>query len=156
MLEIVVPGSETLRLEHLVADFNGTLAYDGRLLPGVDRMLRELAARLCLHVVTADTFGSAKHALADIPCELVVLPDGHQDRAKARYVEALGANRCVSIGNGRNDRLMLAVASLGIAVVQREGAAVQAVLAAEIVVPDVDTALGLLLNPSRLIATLRT
>ena len=35
-------------------------------------------------------------------------------------IEALGAERCVAIGNGLNDRLLLRAAALGIAVVQRE------------------------------------
>ena len=72
------------------------------------------------------------------------------------YVEKLGAERCVAIGNGRNDRLMLEAAALGIAVMQQEGAAVEAMLAADIVVPDIGAALELLLHTRRLIATLRS
>jgi soluble P-type ATPase len=76
MLEIAIPGADTLRLDHLVADFNGTLAVDGELLPGVAEGLCQLAERLALHVVTADTFGKAREALAGIPCELAILPPG--------------------------------------------------------------------------------
>ena len=46
MLEIVIPGMETLRLDHLVADFNGTLAVDGELLPDVMEALSSLRAKL--------------------------------------------------------------------------------------------------------------
>jgi phosphoserine phosphatase len=35
-------------------------------------------------------------------------------RDKRAYVEALGAQCCVAIGNGRNDRLMLRAAGLGL------------------------------------------
>jgi soluble P-type ATPase len=70
-------------------------------------------------------------------------------------VEALGASRYLYIGNGRNDRLMLAAAAVGIAVVQAEGAAVETLLAADVAAPHIQTALGLLLNPGRLVATLR-
>ena len=35
MIEIDVPGFGALRLEHLVLDYNGTLACDGMLLEGV-------------------------------------------------------------------------------------------------------------------------
>lgn len=155
MLEIAIPGAEILRLNDLVADFNGTLACDGALLPGVNESLRHLAQQLTLHVVTADTFGKAREALAGIPCQLAILPPGHQDSAKLRYVENLGAARCACIGNGRNDRLMLAAAGLGIAVVQGEGTAVGTLLAAQVAAPDIQTALGLLLYPARLVATLR-
>ncbi|MGD9788186.1 MAG: HAD family hydrolase [Sulfuricellaceae bacterium] len=155
MLEIPIPGAETLRLDHLVADFNGTLACDGALLPGAGEALRHLAENLTLHVVTADTFGKAREALTGIPCQLAILPEGDQDSAKLRYVEALGAARCACVGNGRNDRLMLAAAALGIAVVHGEGAAVETLLAAKVAAPDINTALGLLLYPQRLVATLR-
>ena len=155
MLEIAIPGSDTLQLDYLVADFNGTLACDGVLLPDARGALCRLAEKLAIHVVTADTFGCARKALVGIPCELVVLTADGQDTAKLHYVENLNASRCVCIGNGRNDRLMLAAAALGIAVIQGEGAALETLLAAKVAVPDINTALGLLLNPQRLVATLR-
>jgi len=155
MLEIAIPGATTLRLEYLVADFNGTLALDGALLPDVADMLRSLSTRLEVHVVTADTFGRARQALAGMPCHLTVLSADGQDVAKLRYVETLGAVHCVCVGNGRNDRLMLAKAGLGIAVMQGEGTAVDTLLAAKVAVPDIHVALGLLLNSGRLVATLR-
>ena len=156
MLEVTIPGAETLRFACLVADFNGTLAVDGVLIAGVADALSSLSARLEIHVLTADTFGSARRAVAGIRCATTILPSGDQDAAKLRYVEDLGADRCVCIGNGRNDRRMLASAGLGIAVIQGEGAAVETLLAARIVAPDIGTALGLLLNPRRLVATLRS
>ena len=155
MLEIAIPGAETLRLEHLVADFNGTLALDGALLPGAAEALGRLAGILALHVLTADTFGKAREVLAGIPCKIAILPEGGQDIAKLRYVEALGAARCVCVGNGRNDRLLLAAAGLAITVMQGEGAAVGTLLAADVAAPDITAALGLLLHPRRLVATLR-
>lgn len=155
MLEIAIPGADTLHLEHLVADYNGTLAKDGTLLPGVAEAFAELATHLSLHVVTADTFGQVREALAGLPCTLHILPPGGQDAAKLAFLESLGAERCAALGNGRNDRLMLAQAALGIALVQGEGAAVETLLAARVAAPDIAAALGLLLHPGRLVATLR-
>ncbi len=155
MLEIDIPGSGRLQLDHLVADFNGTLAFDGALLPGVAGALRDLSVCLTLHVVTADTFASARDALAGLPVKVIVLDEGPQDIAKQHYVERLNPRRCVAIGNGRNDRLLLATAAIGIAVVQGEGAAVPTIMAADIVVPDIGVGLSLLLHPTRLVATLR-
>lgn len=60
------------------------------------------------------------------------------------------------IGNGRNDRLMLQHAVLGIGVIQTEGLAVEAMMAADVVTTDIAAALVLALNPLRLVATLRT
>ena len=155
MLEVDVPGVQRLRFAHLVADFNGTLAVDGVLIVGVAEALRTLSGKLDIHVVTADTFGRVKEAMAGVPCVTTILPPGDQDSAKLRYVQRLGAAGCVCVGNGRNDRLMVAAAGLGIAVIQGEGAAVETLLAAKVAAPDIAAALGLLLNPARLAATLR-
>jgi soluble P-type ATPase len=155
-MELAIPGFGTLRLEHLVLDYNGTLALDGRLLPGVKPRLRRLARSLRIHVVTADTFGKARAGLAGLDCQLEILKSRGEDRAKAAYVRRLGPGRVACIGNGRNDRLMLRVAGLGIAVVQAEGASAEALAAADLVTPTARDALDLLLRPRRLLATLRS
>jgi soluble P-type ATPase len=139
-----------------VLDFNGTLAVDGRLLSGVKPRLAQLARSLGIHIVTADTFGKARASLRGVDCALEILKGGGEDRAKARYVRRLGTRAVACIGNGRNDRLMLRAAALGIATVQREGAALEALQAADVVVHDVCDALDLLLAPRRLVATLRS
>ena len=156
MLSVAVPGYATLQLEHLVLDYNGTLACDGALIDGVCERLERLAQDLRIHVVTADTFGKARQALAGLPCQLQVLPAGNQEQAKLVYIQLLGCERVVAIGNGRNDRLMLEAAALGIAVVQREGAAAETLRAADAVCPSILDALDLLASPLRLVATLRT
>ena len=155
MIEIAIPESPSLTLEYLVLDFNGTLACDGVLFPGVGERLRALSERLQVHVVTAATFGQAKEALRGLPCTLTVLGAGRQAEAKRAYIERLGASGCACVGNGRNDRLMLEHAALGIVVIQGEGAAATTLAAADVVAPSVQDALDLIANPLRLVATLR-
>ncbi|MBN1937547.1 MAG: ATPase P [Anaerolineae bacterium] len=155
MIQVEVPGYGTVRIEHLVLDYNGTIAFDGTLIPGVKEALAELAEQIEVHVITADTFGGARDNLAGVPCTLSLLPPSGQTEAKCDYVCQLGAAVVAAIGNGRNDRLMLQKAALGIVVVQEEGAAVETLLAARIVCPDIVHALELLLHPLRLKATLR-
>ena len=155
MIELNIPGAEPLQIQHMVMDYNGTLAIDGQLLEGVASQLNRLAALVQLHIVTADTFGLAGRQLAGLPCQLSVLPAGQQARAKQDYVRELGAQHCVAIGNGRNDRLMLREAAIGIVLLQAEGAAVPSVEAADIVCRDILDALALFVEPRRLIATLR-
>ena len=156
MIEVEIPGQETLQIEHVVLDYNGTMAVDGELIAGIVEALVWLADRLETHVVTADTFGKARSRLQGVPCKLTILAPGDQSQAKCDYVQQLGAERTVCIGNGRNDRMMLKEAALGMVVVQREGAAVETVLAADVVCPSIVDALDLLLNPLRLKATLRS
>lgn len=156
MLSTKIPGFGTLTLDHLVLDYNGTLAVDGLLLPGVKSALNTLAAELAIHVVTADTFGKAADGLEGVNCRLTVLEAGRQDQAKVNFVNGLGADRTASIGNGRNDALMLATAALGIAVILGEGASMVSLHAADIVCTDIVSALELLMHPLRLTATLRS
>ncbi len=156
MIEIAIPGYETLKLEHLVLDHNGTLACDGILIEGVKDRLQKLAGHLKIHVLTADTFGKARAQLQDAPCKLSILTAENQDIGKIKYVRELGPNQTVCIGNGRNDRYMLKHAALGIAVMLAEGVAVEALKNADVVCTDINDALDLLLNPLRLTATLRS
>lgn len=156
MIEIEIPGHEKLRLEHLVLDYNGTIALDGALIKGVKTCLDELSQNLTIHVITADTFGSVKKALKGIDCKLAVIPLEHQDAAKLEYIENLGCEKTVSMGNGRNDRLMLKASALGIVVLQGEGAAFETIASADVLCTDILSALSLLSNPLRLIATLRS
>ncbi len=155
MIEINLPGAQLLRLSHLILDYNGTLAADGSLLPGVAERLEILAKHLEIHILTADTFGSVRNQVAHLPVQLAVIPPEKQAQAKAAYLEKLGPANAAAIGNGRNDALMLKEAALGIAVMQTEGAATAALLAAEVVTSEIVDALDLLLHPDRLKATLR-
>ena len=142
-------------LEHIVFDFNGTLACDGILDEGVAERLVALAAKLQLHVLTGDTFGMAAKQLAGLPCKLTVLPSSGQSEAKLAYLERLGKDKTATIGNGFNDRLMLESACLSVAVLQDEGLASVNLLAADILVQRIVDAIELFLNPLRLVATLR-
>jgi P-type E1-E2 ATPase len=155
MIEVDIPGGEDLQLSHLVLDYNGTLARDGELLDGVAEKLRDLAMHIKLHVITADTHGTAGQKLAALPCSLHIIGPTGQDRQKEAYVVALGAEMVAAIGNGRNDGLMLKAAALGFALIQEEGASIAAILQADIICTDILNAFDLLLKPGRLKATLR-
>jgi soluble P-type ATPase len=156
MIEITIPGSGKIQLEHLVLDYNGTLARDGDLLEGVAECLTALAQILTIHVITADTFGKVEAAMAGLPCTVRILPQTGQGHAKMAYVWQLDRTRVAAIGNGRNDRLMLQAAKLGIAIVGPEGASLDTLHAADVAVPHIHAALELLLHPLRLVATLRS
>ncbi|MCP3954729.1 MAG: HAD hydrolase family protein [Desulfobacterales bacterium] len=156
MITIDIPGYQQLGLDHLVLDYNGTLAVDGQLVDGAGSLLRRLAGDIDIHVITADTFGKVRQNMADIPCTVSVLPPGKQDQAKWDYINSLGPEQTICMGNGRNDRLMLKAAGLGVAVILEEGAAVETLMAADVVCKSITDALELLVEPLRLTATLRS
>jgi soluble P-type ATPase len=155
MIELNIPGRGTIQLEHLVSDVNGTLAVDGVLLEGVQRSVGLLRDRLNIHLLTADTH--QKQALIDFELGLKavrILP-GNEAAQKAAYVNRLGPEKVVALGQGANDTQMLKLAAIGICVLSPEGSAVEALLAADLVVPDIRTAFELLEKPLRIVATLR-
>jgi P-type E1-E2 ATPase len=155
MIELRIPGKEPVSVESLVIDFNGTMAVDGMPKAGCLERLARLAENVAVHVVTADTFGNVTEHLRDAGFELVILPAGRQDEAKARYVRKLGLKITIAVGNGANDARMLREAALGIAVIQEEGAAVSAIQNADAVFTHINDALDALLETDRLDATLR-
>ncbi len=156
MIEVEIPGYKRLQFKHLVLDYNGTLAVDGELLEGVKEALKSLAKTLQVHILTADTFGKVRSRIEGIPCELSILPLDNQDKGKLDYVKGLGAGHTVCVGNGRNDRLMVKEAALGIAVILGEGAAIETLVSADVVCTSILSALELLTHPLRLTATLRS
>ncbi|OPY04710.1 MAG: hypothetical protein A4E67_02269 [Syntrophaceae bacterium PtaB.Bin038] len=156
MVEVRIPGFKHLQLEHLVLDFNGTLACDGVLEEGARDLLVRLSRDLEIHVVTADTHGNAAAACKGLPCRLVILPGGDQDVSKRDYVRALGAGRTACIGNGRNDRLMVREAAISMCVIGEEGASAETAAAAHVVCRNAGEALALLVHTGRLVATLRS
>jgi soluble P-type ATPase len=155
-MQITIPGIESIELKHLVFDYNGTIARDGQLMSNLDKTITDLAGRITIHILTADSGGTVAQEVDGLPCTLHIIARGNEAEQKEAYVQGLGADSVVCIGNGANDRLMLKAARLGIAVLEGEGSAVSAILQADIVARSIYDALGLLMVPQRIAATLRT
>jgi P-type E1-E2 ATPase len=131
---------------------NGTLTERGQLIDGVAERLRQVGRDLDVHLLTADTFGTAG-ALGDELGVAVTLVRTGDD--KVAFVAELGADATVAIGNGRNDAAMLRAARLGIAIIGPEGTATTTLLTADVTCRSVTEALDLRLDERSLIATLR-
>jgi P-type E1-E2 ATPase len=155
MIELHIPGRGLVELEHLVCDVNGTLAIDGQLPEGMVRTLTGLRDRLQIHLLTADSYGRQKVIDQQLNLKAIRIAPGNETQQKADYVARLGANHVVAIGQGTNDAGMLKAAAIGICMLSREGTSVEALLAADLVVADIFTALELLDKPSRMVASLR-
>lgn len=155
MIELNIPGRGQFELEHLVCDVNGTLAVDGKLQDGVLRRFNTLRDRLTIHLLTADTFGRQAIIDQQLNLEAVRIEPGDEVAKKVAYVRQLGAEKVVSIGQGANDAGMLEESRLGICIISPEGAAVETLLVADLVMPDINSALELLEKPLRVVAGLR-
>ena len=137
MIELTIPGRGVIHLEHLVTDVNGTLALDGQLLEGLPRRLNSLGDRLNIHLLTADTHGRQESIDRLLNLRAVRIGQGREAEQKAEFVSNLGADHVVAIGQGSNDAGMLEAAQIGIGILSQEGIAVDAILAADIIVPDI-------------------
>ena len=154
-MEILIPGSGTLDIKNILLDYNGTLAVDGILIPGVEHVLNELSLQYYIHIITADTFGTCETELRNVKCTFNRLEPGNQSEAKLKYLHSLGKENTACIGNGRNDMLMLKESVLGIALIQDEGVFTGTLLASDVICQDIFSALDYFRKPKRLIATLR-
>ena len=150
-----IPGLGIIDISTIVMDYSGTLALSGKLIPGLADHLQSLAKQFSIHVLTGDSYGLAAEQLDGLNCELHILPGTDQAQAKQQFIESIGAEHCIALGNGLNDALMLRVAKLGIAVLQEEGLAQACLLEADVLVRSMPEALRLLKDPKRLISTLR-
>jgi soluble P-type ATPase len=152
MIHIDIPKWGIIELQHAVFDVNGTLAVDGTSIPGVVDRLKSLADLLSLHALTAGTHGNLARLEQALDLPLHIIESGEE---KTSYVQQLGPAHVIAFGNGMNDVGMLRLAAIGVAVLAGEGVAMDALQVADVLALGPIDAIDLLLNPKRLVATLR-
>jgi soluble P-type ATPase len=152
MIRIDIPLRGIVELQHAVFDVNGTLAVDGKPIPGVTDRLKALGEHLSLHVLTAGTHGNIAELERVLGFPLHMIRIGEE---KVHYVEQLGPASVIAFGNGMNDVGMLRLAAIGVAVLAGEGVAIGALQGADVLALGPVDAIDLVLNPKRLVATLR-
>jgi len=157
MIHRQIPGGKTYSFTRLLLDYNGTIARDGHLIPGVKEQIIALGKQLEITVVTADTFGTVSKELESLPVSLLILDQENQVEAKKKAVATLQVmgHEVIAIGNGRNDEGMVGKADLGLAILGEEGLHTKCLLAADLVFGSIQEALNLLLDEQALVATLR-
>jgi len=155
MIVIEIPGKGVLRLENLLIDFNGTLATDGIIKPGIQKRINLLTQQLKIFILSADTCGTLKEATKGIKVEVLRVPEKNSSKGKKEIIQRIGLKKTAVIGNGYNDLFILKEARLGIVVIGKEGVSVRALLNSDMVVKDISDALDLFMYPLRIKATLR-
>jgi soluble P-type ATPase len=151
-IAVEIPGSDSLALDHLLLDVNGTLTDRGQLIDGVAERLASLAGDLEVHLLSADTFGSLSEIAEELGVTARRVTTGEEKREAAA---ALGPERCAAIGNGRNDTPMFGAVALAIAVLGPEGLSREAIEGADLVCSSIVAALDLLADGDALVASLR-
>lgn len=155
MLTINIPGREELTLNHLILDYNGTIAEDGEIIEAIRPRLAALSGDLSIYVITADTHGTAAKNCEGLPLRVLTYPTTQVGLIKAQEARKLSGG-VVTIGNGYNDIQMSDASDLSICVIGKEGCCGALLMHTDVVVTSIEDALDLLLKPGRLRATLRT
>ena len=155
MLKINIPGRDELVLNHLILDYNGTIAEDGEIIESIRPRLAELAKNLQIYVITADTHGTAAKKCEGLPLRVLTFPTTQVGDIKAREARKLDGG-VITIGNGFNDIAMSDAADLSVCVLGPEGCCGKLTAHCDILTRSIEDALDLLLKPDRLRATLRT
>ena len=155
MLKINIPGRGEMILSHLVLDYNGTIAEDGLIIPGIKARLEALSRDLEISVITADTHGTAARRCEGLPLTVLTFPTTEVGAIKADHVRSLTGG-VITIGNGFNDVAMSDESDLSICVLGPEGCCGKLAAHCDILSRSIEDALDLLLKPNRLRATLRT
>lgn len=145
-----IPNYGNIEFDTLLFDLNGTLGESGKISEEVKHLLKRLADRYTVVVLSADTFGTLEDELSGLPVRVERVSSGAEKAEIAR-----GYAPYAAVGNGNNDVAMLEGAELAFCVIGPEGATVDALLASDVVVKDVKDAMAMLLDERKLIATLR-
>jgi len=114
--------------------------------------LKELTDLLSTYILTAGTHGNIAELERSLGMPLQIIRTGED---KERFVQQLGPDSVIAFGNGTNDAPMLRLAAIGVAVMAAEGVSIAALQAADVLAHGPIDAIDLVLNPKRLIATLR-
>jgi soluble P-type ATPase len=154
MITIHRPGRESLEIEFILIDFEGTLAPDCRVHPKAKDKMNLLAKRTKIYVLTTGEKNVVEKVMKKVKAEVVFLIEGEASPQKLELIKRLGQQRTAAIGNGADDAVMIEEASLGICVVGKEGAAGEALRKADVVVTGILDAFDFLLKPLRQKATL--
>jgi len=152
-MKLIIPNIGEIEIKNIVLDYNGTIAKDGRVKNSVKKYLNELSNEFDIYVITADTHGSAAKNLKDTNVKLKILTTSNHTKEKEEFVKNLEG--VFAVGNGSNDSLMLKIADIGVCVIEDEGASVKSIINADIVCKNIEDAFELVINPKRIIATLR-
>jgi hypothetical protein len=155
MIDIRIPGFGQVALEHLVLDFNGTLACDGVLSDGVRALLVRLSRDL-------EITSSRRTPTAMRPPHARACPAGWSSCPKGpgRFEAGL----CADAGHGTDGLHRQRPkrpahgprAAIGVCVIGEEGASAGTAAAAHVVCRSAGEALSLLIHTRRLVATLRS
>ena len=105
---IDIPGLGDRAIGIVICDYTGALSCRGRLAPSVKELLNELRTRVDLHILTADSNGTADSELMGIAMPHHLRKEaGQHDTEKREFVEQFALEHVAAFGNGNSGRQLL-------------------------------------------------
>lgn len=156
MKKYIIPNFGTCIIYNIFLDLNGTINYYGKRPEGIKPVIEELKKFFNIYIVSANTRGDLDSIANELGVDYLVMPklESEQD-SKLDVLNKLDPSSTIAIGNGNNDVKALKSAKIGIAVIGKEGASINAINAADLVVTDILDAFRIILDEQAMIASLR-
>ena len=152
-MRIEIPKGETIEINTIVLDLNGTLSVNGIVSDETKELivkLKELNYRIVL--ISGDIRGNAKQISDELQLDLFL---GATSNEKANQMQQFDKETTAAIGNARIDIGTFENAKLSIATMQAEGIHTAIIKHVDIIVPTIENALDLFINVKSLAGTLR-
>jgi P-type E1-E2 ATPase len=148
-----IPKGETIEINTIVLDLNGTLTVNGKLESSTEKLVKQLQNKgFRLVLISGDIRGNAKTIADKLGMDLYL---GSTSDEKAAQMQQFDKNKTAAIGNARIDIGTFENAILSIATLQSEGIHTTIIKHVDIIVPSIDNALQLFLDKKSLEGTLR-
>ncbi|MDM8533466.1 ATPase P [Clostridiaceae bacterium HSG29] len=152
---INVPETGKYEIENIVFDYNGTIAINGEIINGILEKIVKLAESFNVTIITADTFNTVKRAFKNTDVNIHIIDSIDGTIQKKEFVEEVGSNKTIALGNGRNDELMLKEAIISVAILNDEGVSLKALNNADFLLKDINHFFEMIEEPKKLVAILR-
>jgi len=153
-MKIDIPLGDSFEIKYLVFDYNGTVANDGKIYTYILERLNKFKD-IEVFIITADTYGTVLKELKNSNIKVKIISKDNGSIDKLNFVKELGSKNVIAFGNGSNDRLMLKEAGISVCVIGKEGASINALMSADLIVNSIDNALDYIDEPKKIIAGLR-
>ena len=154
MITLQSSSQAKLEIEHLIIDYEGTLAMDGRVHPKAKDKINLLAKRLNIYILVKGEQEKAEEVLKRVKAKIIFLKEPEPSAQKLEFLLNLGAPKTGVIGNGEDDVPMSKEAGFSMAIIGKEGGSGELIQSADLTFLTIVDALDFLLKPLRQKATL--
>lgn len=148
-----IPNGETIEINSIVFDLNGTLSVYGEIKESTKVLLKQLQElEYNLYLISGDVRGNVAKLSSEIGIQHFV---AKTREAKGEIIDTLNPETCAAIGNARIDIDTFIKSKIAIATLQSEGIHKDIIEHVDIIVPSIDDALRLFIDTEAFLGTMR-